>query len=93
MDSDGSYSDLTDLESDEYKEKPKKKPTGNVPKNGGYRIKNALKVPRATTYTAQALYGACRRMSSTCPILTVLKTKSIVAILILNQTIREVRIR
>lgn len=57
MDSDGSYSDLTDLESDEYKEKPKKKSTGNVPKNGGYRIKNALKVPRATTYTAQALYG------------------------------------
>ncbi|KAF9466669.1 hypothetical protein BDZ94DRAFT_127231 [Collybia nuda] len=56
MDSDGSYSELTELESDDYKEKHKKKTTGSIPKNGGYRIKNALKVPRATTYTAQALY-------------------------------------
>jgi hypothetical protein len=58
MDSDGSYSDLTDLDSDDYKEKPsKKKPNGTAQKSGGYKIKNALKVPRATTYTAQALYG------------------------------------
>lgn len=53
MDSD--YSDLTDLDED-YKEKPKKL---NVvqQKGAAYKIRNALKVPRATTYTAQALYG------------------------------------
>ncbi|TFK35139.1 hypothetical protein BDQ12DRAFT_737722 [Crucibulum laeve] len=56
MDSDG-YSDLTDLESDEYEESSKKKPgKKNAAKGGGYRIRNALKVPRATTYTAQALF-------------------------------------
>jgi len=56
---DDDYSDLTDLESDEYESKPNKKTTKS--KDGthtGYRIKNALKVPRATTYTAQALHGA-----------------------------------
>ncbi|KAG6886711.1 hypothetical protein C0992_002709 [Termitomyces sp. T32_za158] len=53
------YSDLTDLpeDEDEYRassSKSKKKKRGSSP--GGYRIRNALKVPRATTYTAQALY-------------------------------------
>jgi hypothetical protein len=58
MNSDDDYSDLTDLDSaDEYKEKPKKKAGPKTAKDGGYRIRNALKVPRATTYTAQALYG------------------------------------
>ena len=57
MNSDDDFSDLTDLESDEYKEKPKRKQAGKTAKDNGYRIKNVLKVPRATTYTAQALYG------------------------------------
>lgn len=90
MDEDDDYSDLTELESDGYKEKSKKKSSGNAAKHGGYRIKNALKVPRATTYTAQALYGECRTLKR-CLVLTVHKTRYIVAILILNQTIKEVR--
>ena len=58
MNSDDDFSDLTDLDSpDEYKEKPKKKTNNKTAKDGGYRIRNVLKVPRATTYTAQALYG------------------------------------
>ncbi|KAG6859872.1 hypothetical protein C0995_002632 [Termitomyces sp. Mi166 len=57
---DEAYSDLTDLseEDDEYggsSSKSKKKGRNSSP-SGGYRIRNALKVPRATTYTAQALY-------------------------------------
>ena len=58
MGSEDEFSDLTDLESDEYTESKGKKKSKT--KSGGkssYRIRNALKVPRATTYTAQALYG------------------------------------
>ena len=53
------YSDLTDLDSDEYESKPNKKSSKSKggSTHSGYRIKNALKVPRATTYTAQALHG------------------------------------
>lgn len=58
------YSDLTDL--DDFEEdadygknkKTKNSKTGKGAAVGGYRIRHALKVPRATTYTAQALYGA-----------------------------------
>ena len=60
MASEDDFSDLTDLESDDYTESKsrKKKPTaGKSGGKSGYRIKNALKAPRATTYTAQALYG------------------------------------
>ena len=57
------YSDLTELESDEdYAETTTKK--GKKGAYAGWRIRNALKVPRATTYTAQALYGACSRVKS-----------------------------
>jgi hypothetical protein len=64
MNSDDDFSDLTDLDSDdEYKAKPKKKTGPKAAKDGGYRIKNALKVPRATTYTAQSLYGEKRPVS------------------------------
>lgn len=57
------YSDLTELESDEeYAETTKNK--GKKGAYTGWRIRNALKVPRATTYTAQALYGACWRVKS-----------------------------
>ncbi|KAF9493000.1 hypothetical protein BDN71DRAFT_1450823 [Pleurotus eryngii] len=56
------YSDLTDL--DDFEEdadygkgkKTKTSKTGKGAAAGGYRIRHALKVPRATTYTAQALY-------------------------------------
>ena len=64
---DDDYSDLTDLDSDEYEAKPTKK--GTKSKSGahtGYRIKNALKVPRATTYTAQALHGPSSSVSLFC---------------------------
>jgi len=47
---DSDYSDVSDVD-EEYKTSSKKKG------GRGYRIRNALKVPRATTYTAQALYG------------------------------------
>jgi hypothetical protein len=58
MASDDDFSDLTDLESDNYTEtKSKKKSTAKSGGKPGYKIRNALKVPRATTYTAQALYG------------------------------------
>jgi hypothetical protein len=58
MGSEDDYSDLTDLESDDYIEsKSKKKSAAKSGGKSGYRIKNALKAPRATTYTAQALYG------------------------------------
>jgi hypothetical protein len=57
------YSDLTDLSDDEnyggassaHRSKQKK---GKSDANGsGYRIRKALKVPRASTYTAQSLHG------------------------------------
>lgn len=54
MDSDYSESDLTETDDDEYGSSSKKKGKSN---SNDYRIRNALKVPRATTYTAQALYG------------------------------------
>ena len=59
MASDDNFSDLTDLESDEYVDtkSSRKKSTAKSGGKSGYRIKNALKPPRATTYTAQALYG------------------------------------
>ncbi|KAF4580786.1 hypothetical protein EYR38_003073 [Pleurotus pulmonarius] len=56
------YSDLTDLddfEDDGDYGKGKKTKTNKTTKGaapGGYRIRHALKAPRATTYTAQALY-------------------------------------
>ena len=33
-----------------------------VQKQSGYRIKGVLKVPRPTTYTTQAIYGALLRV-------------------------------
>lgn len=60
MASEDDFSDLTDLESDDYAESKSKKKSSTANKSArksGYKIKNALKVPRATTYTAQALYG------------------------------------
>ncbi len=66
------YSDLTDLDDFEddgdygkgKKTKSSKTTKGAEP--GGYRIRHALKVPRATTYTAQALYGAFLPASTSC---------------------------
>ncbi|KAF8646279.1 hypothetical protein AX16_007288 [Volvariella volvacea WC 439] len=59
-DDDDDYSDLTDLddEEEEYsaKSKGKKKQTKRSSPGSGWKIRNALKVPRATTYTAQSLY-------------------------------------
>jgi len=58
MASEEEYSDLTELETDDdEKTTTKKKTKATGKKDGGYKIKNALKVPRATTYTAQALHG------------------------------------
>ncbi|TFK71182.1 hypothetical protein BDN72DRAFT_794448 [Pluteus cervinus] len=55
-------SDLTPLEEDDTDDEYGKPSTSKSKKKdgksggGGYKIKNALKVPRATTYTAQSLY-------------------------------------
>ncbi|KAI0357177.1 hypothetical protein OH77DRAFT_1422717 [Trametes cingulata] len=52
-----SDSDLTDIEDEE--EAPlaqRSKTKSKAASDGGYRIRGALKVPRATTYTCQALY-------------------------------------
>jgi len=60
MASEEEFSDLTELETDEDEKIIKKKTKSGSGKGkdvGGYKIKNALKVPRATTYTAQALHG------------------------------------
>ena len=42
----------------DYETTPKSRPRheNEKNKNAGYTIKNALKAPRATTYTAQALF-------------------------------------
>lgn len=86
MDMDDEGSELTDLDSDDYQDTKK---TKSKPKSGGYKIRNALKVPRATTYTAQALYGV-----SSLYILHLLlisfKSNSSIAISIPTQNIKEV---
>jgi hypothetical protein len=56
-------SDLTDLESEEEEEEEyttsqAKKGKKKAPTT--YNLRNPLKVPRATTYAAQALFGAWR---------------------------------
>ena len=55
MASDDDYllSDLTECESDESSVGKGKKPAAKT----GWRIRKALQPPRATTYSAQALYG------------------------------------
>jgi hypothetical protein len=67
-------------------------PGGKRSKNddGGYILRNVLKLPRATTYTTQALYG--EPLASVCrPPLTSLQSRSLAATLTWNQSIREVR--
>ena len=49
-------SDLTDIESGGDDDKTYTLPK-SAPKKPIYTIKNTLKVPRASTYSAQALYG------------------------------------
>ncbi|KAF8326736.1 hypothetical protein F5887DRAFT_1288897 [Amanita rubescens] len=60
MSDDDDYSDLTDIDNDEYGPSPSKKKSSKSNSSasaaGGFRVKNALKVPRPTTYTVQALY-------------------------------------
>ena len=53
MDSDSEYSYGSDAEDEPLSARRDRK----ARQNGSYQITNALKVPRATTYTAQALYG------------------------------------
>jgi hypothetical protein len=56
-----SDSDSTEDGSLDYKPSlgARSRKTGHSPqKQGGYRIKGVLKVPRPTTYTTQAIYGA-----------------------------------
>ncbi|GLB43075.1 putative protein of unknown function DUF262 [Lyophyllum shimeji] len=60
MASDDDYSELTDLDDDDYAAAPssskRRKRASSPSGKGGFCIKRALKKPRATTYTAQALY-------------------------------------
>ncbi|KAF8873898.1 hypothetical protein BD779DRAFT_1664324 [Infundibulicybe gibba] len=51
-------SDLTEIEDDEEYKERKPSSSKKAPIVSSYRIRKVLKVPRATTYTAQALYGA-----------------------------------
>ncbi|KAG6829907.1 hypothetical protein H0H87_009809 [Tephrocybe sp. NHM501043] len=53
---DDAYSELTDLSDDDAYNQSSKNRKGVDNLSGHYRIRNVLKVPRATTYTAQALY-------------------------------------
>lgn len=58
MMSDGQYSDLTDIESDDHRKKPKENVgAGRKREASDYEIKIVMKTPRATAYTVQALYG------------------------------------
>ena len=92
MASDDEFSDLTDLESDNYTESHSKKKS--TTKSGGkhtYRIRNSLKVPRATTYTAPALYGMeFSNLTRGVSLISTLQSKFILVISILNQSINEV---
>jgi hypothetical protein len=67
MMSESEFSELTDIDelSDEYdaqpskrKAKPKGRGKGKAKAGEGYRIRHALKAPRATTYSTEALYSA-----------------------------------
>jgi hypothetical protein len=56
----------------------------------GYILRNVLKLPRATTYTTQALYGGI--LASVYEFtLTPLQSRSLAATLTWNQSIKEVR--
>jgi hypothetical protein len=51
-------SDLTDLPSDEEEEStPSQQKKGKKKAAATYQLRNPLRVPRATTYAAQALFG------------------------------------
>lgn len=56
----------------------------------GYILRNVLKLPRATTYTTQALYGGLLA-SMYGSKLTPLQSRSLAATLTWNQSIKEVR--
>jgi hypothetical protein len=52
------YSDVTDIDNEYSAPSRRRRKSGaNDGQKNTYKIRNALKVPRATTYTAQALYG------------------------------------
>ena len=71
--SDDDFSELSDVESDEYGATPSKKSSGTrKAKTSEFKVKNALRAPRPTTYTVQALYGTCEAVplfttALTCP--------------------------
>jgi hypothetical protein len=61
------YDSDSDLTEDDGDYKPSissrsKKTGAATQKQGGYRIKGVLKVPRPTTYTTQAIYGVSLRV-------------------------------
>ena len=87
-DDDFFLSDLTECESDESSVPGKgKKPA----KKTGWRVKKALQPARATTYSAQSLYGALRVFGAVFSYKPRTQTKSLLVTLILNQSIREVQ--
>ena len=63
-----SESELTEDDGDYYQPSTSTRTRNKGPdsqKHGGYRIKGVLKVPRPTTYTTQAIYGAFLRVGGT----------------------------
>lgn len=53
-------SDVANDEEDEYKAPGSRRKTKKKVNTEGFKIRHALKVPRATSYSAQALYGEYR---------------------------------
>ncbi|KAF8414544.1 hypothetical protein L210DRAFT_3658943 [Boletus edulis BED1] len=49
-------SDYEDELVDEYHDEPNRASSGKRAKPGGYQLTNVLPLPRATTYSTQALY-------------------------------------
>jgi len=92
---DGDYSDYSDVEGEEEYKSSRGKKSSKAPQKGGYSIRNALKVPRATTYTAQALYGAILAAFTININVTsfYFQTRSIAQISTLSRSIREVGIQ
>jgi len=89
MNSDSEAGDelLDELESNTTRSKK-----GDRASHGGYKLRNVLKLPRATTYTTQSLYGALI-ISHVCNVLIdslYLQSKSLAAMLTWNRSTREV---
>ena len=58
-DHDASESEFTDVDEEDVPLSQRKDAASKDSNDSGYTIRGVLKVPRATTFTCQALYGTC----------------------------------